>query len=338
MSHIVTKMSVGDVRLLTGLGAIMNPSTVKPGLDVEKIIAETLDKANQNAKVVQTEQVKPFNEELEEYLRDNLGLADDVLAREANTTEAQPATTPVPTDPFPAYTAPVFTQPAVHHTPDIVYNEEANYVPAPPKQYERTPYPRHYNTQTEEQRGRDAITAALGHHDVSFSLEHERMEDLKALMLVEIDSLIESLNESGTNIERVPTVNSDSPYKNVESVLRILRHKNDQHRCYTLANEGILFCAYTLEDMFDGKKDWLGYKPDLTGWPNNVQMRLRRIQPETGQLVSDVLRHAEVGPFWRVMIELLPNMIIYAKRRKEQHGQPNVFSDSEMATAHANLR
>ena len=88
-----------------------------------------------------------------------------------------------------------------------------------------------------------------------------------------------------------------------------------------------------MEELFDGKRDWWGHNPNLTGWHNNLQMRLRRVQPETGQLVGQVMQNYDIGPFMRILIELVPNAFIYAKKMKEQHGQPGVFNDDDMADA-----
>lgn len=343
---------MSDVFLLTGLGSIINQNAVKPGIDVDKVINETIAKA-QNAAPVAAPAEKSFNEELNDYLKNELGIypekpRDEYFEQPAQQDEtqyyahqsehAQHAQHTQHVQPAP-YVAPI-TQPPQYDA------QPAPYV-AQPTQYKHVepidPFDGvgkygPYSSRTNEQRGRDAITATLGYQDSSFSLEQEKMEEHKTLMLVEIDSLLESLAEAGINTSRVPVVGTDSTYKQVEKVLLILRFKNDNARCTLIAQEMLIFAAYQLEDLFDGKKDWAGYKPDLTGWHNNVQMRMRRIQPETGRLVSGVLEACDTGPLVRLLIELVPNMFIYAKRRKEQHGQPGVFSDSDMADAHSNIR
>ena len=124
----------------------------------------------------------------------------------------------------------------------------------------------------------------------------------------------------------------------------MLRHKNDHTRYCSFAEEFLLFGAYALEELFDGKRTFFSrYQPDLTGWHNHVNVKLKRMRHDTGQLVSAVMQDYNIGPGARVLLELIPSAVIYSKMRKQQYSQPsltfsgNAFSDEEMRRAHQNL-
>jgi hypothetical protein len=194
-------------------------------------------------------------------------------------------------------------------------------------------------SRTEEQKRRSHIDAVMGSSSENFSFEYEKREDFKCAMLAEIDSLIASLADEDCDLSRIPQVSRSSEYAEVETVLKMLRHKSDHVRYCSFAEELILFGAYGAEELFDGKRTWFGrYKPDLSGWHNTVVVKLKRIRHDTGQLVSTVMQDYNIGPAARLVLELIPNMILYSRMRKAQHGEPGIFSDNEMAMANNRIR
>lgn len=196
-------------------------------------------------------------------------------------------------------------------------------------------------TRTQEQERRAHIDSVMGVAEgtSSFSFEKEKREDMKCAMLAEIDSLMSSLAEEDVDLTRIPKVDRNSSYEEVDSVLKMLRHKNDHTRYCSFAEEFLLFGAYALEELFDGKRTWFGrYQPDLTGWHNHVNVKLKRMRHDTGQLVSGVMQDYNIGPGARVLLELVPNMVLYSKMKKQQHNQPGLFSDEEMAQVNNRLR
>ena len=172
-----------------------------------------------------------------------------------------------------------------------------------------------------------------------FNLEREQQEDHKSQMLEEIDFLTNSLEEDGADLSRIPKVNKTSAFDEVESVLKILRHKNDRTRYCSLAEESFLLGAYALEDLFDGKRMFFGrYNPDLTNWHKQVQVKLRRMRYDTSNLVSGVMQDYNIGPGWRIILELIPNMFMHAKRRKSQFGADTIYNEQELHDAMSAIR
>ena len=197
------------------------------------------------------------------------------------------------------------------------------------------------DTRTREQERRRHIETVMGNatEENSFSFENEKREDMKCAKLAEIDTLMTSLAEDDVDLSRIPTVDRHTPYEEIESVLKILRHKNDSARYCSFAEEFLLFGAHGLEELFNGSRTWFGqYQPDLTGWHNHVQVKLRRMRGDTSQLVSTVMHDYNIGPGARIALELIPSMVLYSKMRKEQHSQPGLFTDSDMSSASKSLR
>ena len=193
---------------------------------------------------------------------------------------------------------------------------------------------------TQEQLRRQHIDSIIGTNaDSVVSFEKEKYEDEKCMMLEQIDSLIGCLTQDGADLSRMPVVDKDSPYSDVEKVYKMLRHKNDRARYCNLAEEFLLFGAITMEELFDGKRVWLGrYQPDLTNWNRQVDAKLRRMRHDTSTLVNDIMSDYNIGPGARILLELLPNMFLHSHTRKKQTSKEQVFTDSMMMKANERLR
>lgn len=198
-------------------------------------------------------------------------------------------------------------------------------------------------TITKEQERRSHINSVM--RDISpsssFNFEDEKREDLKCQMLEEIDSLIYALQDAEVDLSRIPKVGLDNSYDEIEKVLKILRHKSDRSRYCSLAEEFLIWGAYGMEELFDGKRVWLGkYQPCLTGWNVQVQTKLRRMRCDTSQLVSEVMHDYNIGPGLRVLLELIPNMFVFSSEKKKNmtRSGSNLYSDADMAAANERLR
>jgi hypothetical protein len=196
------------------------------------------------------------------------------------------------------------------------------------------------SSRTREQERRSQIDSVVGgSYSGAISFEKEKREDTKCAMLEEIDSLMESLSGENVELGRVPQVGRTSSYEEVETVLKMLRHKNDRTRYCSFAEEFVLFGAVALEELFDGKRTWFGhYQPDLTDWHNQVNVKLRRMRHDTSTLVSGVMNDYNIGPGARILLELVPNMFLHSRNRKRQAGASSLFSDSMMIEAAERLR
>ena len=203
---------------------------------------------------------------------------------------------------------------------------------------------------TQEQERMHHIDKVIGSKPVinnnytnAFSFETEKIEDKKCAMLADIDSLIETLALEGADLSRLPTVDQRSDYHEVETVLKILRQKNFQTRYRLLAEEIILSGAYAVENLFDGERTWFGRQPDLTGWHNHVQVKLRRMRDSTGEIVSSFISDHSIGPVTRLLMELVPSLILLSRMNAEKANvkpekRSTKYSEDEMNTINSRLR
>ncbi len=195
---------------------------------------------------------------------------------------------------------------------------------------------------TSEQRRRqeiDGVKRDLGTENTNvWSIEQEKLEDQKTIMLEEIDSLMVSLEEDDVDISRIPKVTKDSPFSDVQTVHKILRIKNDRMRYCSFADEIVLLGAYGLEELFNGDNTWFGRQPDLRGWHSNVQTKLRRMRHDTSSFVSSAMGEHQIGPFARILLELVPSAFMYSKMRKEQYVSKKMYSETATARSIENIR
>jgi hypothetical protein len=168
-------------------------------------------------------------------------------------------------------------------------------------------------------------------------IDRENEEENKTLMLEDIDELMAELQDDEVDLSRIPKVNQDSPIEDVAQVQKILRMKYDRRRYTTFGTEFILAAVHGLEYLFDGKRKWGPYQPDLTNWHNTVRTKLRRMRYETSMIVSNVMTEWNVGAFTRIMIELVPSAFLHSRMRSEQHGKAG-YSPDQMSEAYDALR
>ena len=200
-----------------------------------------------------------------------------------------------------------------------------------------------FDKQTVEQRKHSQIQDVMkemGSENTNvWSVEKEKIEDEKAAMLEEIDSLKMTLEEEGIDVSRIPPVDQNSDYNTIEAVHKMLRLKNDRARYCSFAEEFVLFGAHGLEELFNGKNVWLGrYTPDLTGWHNQVQVKLRRMRHDTSTLVSGIMSEYNIGPGMRILLELIPSLFMYSKMRKQQFGSKKLYSEESLGDTMNRIR
>ena len=148
-----------------------------------------------------------------------------------------------------------------------------------------------------------------------------------------------NLDDDGIKIADIQLVTSDNTFDEVESVYKQLRYRNDHARYCSFANEFAQMGALGLEWAFDGRKSYIGFKPDLTGWSSTLNIKMRRLSYETSSLVSDGMREYNVGNFTRVLLELVPSIFLHAKMRANKSGKSDTRpSNNDVSSALGNLR
>ncbi|MGL5935450.1 MAG: hypothetical protein ACRCZI_07480 [Cetobacterium sp.] len=171
---------------------------------------------------------------------------------------------------------------------------------------------------------------------LAFDIDKEKDEDDKNTLLEQIDMLRDTLEDDGVNLSNVPMVSKNNSLSDITNIYKILKLKNDRNRYCSFAEEMILSCAYGLESMFDGKKPWFGYTPDLVGWSSTVRIKLRRSRFQTSTLVKDIMHNYNMGPGFQLFLELVPSMFLYS-RAKSASNSDKSRDDDKYAAAISNL-
>lgn len=322
-----------NAHVLTGLPAILNHEYIKPGIDLKAITDRYVTGGNKPTKGPQ----EKFNDEMAKISQE-FGISLDVLTPRRDSSSANSAAAVIVAPPV----VPVAMPPA-DDTPanDIDTEEPAPVSPqwikptstlGPDFQFDNGSSLREH-TYEQERRGHiNRVNAEMG-AAVEVSLENEKREDIKHQMLEQIDALYDTLKEEGVDLSRISRPTAQSSYDDVNGVLKMLLYKNDRIRYCSFAEEFLLFGAYELEDLFNGKRTFFGkYRPDVTGWHNHVNVKLRRMRHDTSALVSDIMHDYQIGPAMRLLLELVPNFVMYSKMKKQQHGAPSLREDAITAS------
>lgn len=187
-----------------------------------------------------------------------------------------------------------------------------------------------YNKATEEQKKQDVLNNVMkdmNHSSSAFQIDREIESDDKAMLLEDIDTLMVNMKDMGVDLSRIPEVNGSSSMSDIKNIHKILRIKNDRTRYCDLAEDSILGFAHAVEWAFDGKKEYLGRRPDLTGWHTTVNIKLRRMRYHTSTFVSDMMQTYDISHGTRILLELLPSVFTHTNIRKRQHGDTLVGSE-----------
>jgi len=163
-------------------------------------------------------------------------------------------------------------------------------------------------------------------NDFNFNIDDENREDLKLTLLEKIDHLTEELEDDGVNLSRIPKVDHSSELEKIEYVAKLLMLKSNRNRYSNMGEELLLTAAGALEILCDGKREFLGVKPNLVGYSDVVKVKLRRVKHETSQIVSNVVEKYEMSPFMTLLIELVPSLFLHSKRRSNQV-YDNLYND-----------
>lgn len=172
--------------------------------------------------------------------------------------------------------------------------------------------------------------------DLAFDIDREKEEDDKNTLLEQIDMLRMTLEDDGIDVTNIPSVSKSHSLSDIQNVYKILRLKNDRNRYCSFAEELILSGVYGIEYLFDGKKEWFGRRPDLTGFHSTARVKLRRCRYQTSTLVKEIMQEYNMSPGIQLLIELIPSMFLYSRQRKMANTD-NIASDAKYNEAISNL-
>lgn len=155
---------------------------------------------------------------------------------------------------------------------------------------------------------------------MNIDMDQEIEDERKGYLLEQIESLKDDLDELGIPIDRIPYVSHDSPLRQIDEVHKRLMFKYNKLKYNSIAEEALVAGASILEMVFNGKHEYFGCKPDITGYSDVVKSKLKRIRFETSTAVNRFVTNNNIGGASMVMMELLPSLITQSQRRRLQAG------------------
>lgn len=166
-------------------------------------------------------------------------------------------------------------------------------------------------------------------------VEREKIQDIKLSKIEQISQLRMTLEEEGINCNNIKQPTLDTTLEEIDSILNILRLKNDRNRYSTLAEELILGMAEGIETVFDGSRNvpFLNWTPDYRGYHSTVNIKLHRMRFETSQVVGSVIEKYNISPSMRIIMELLPSFFLYPRQQSKQRSTPGLHSDPKVGDA-----
>lgn len=179
-----------------------------------------------------------------------------------------------------------------------------------------------YMQKTRDEHLQSSINRVMEHvPKMNIDMEQEIEDERKNTLLEQIEALRDDLSELGVSVSGTQYYAAyDAPLKRIEEVHRRLTFKYNKLKYNSIAEEALVAGASLLEMVFNGKHEYFGCKPDITGYSDVVKSKLKRIRVETSTAVSRFVAKNNVGVVPRLMMELLPSLITQSQRRKLQAG------------------
>lgn len=362
---------VNDPTNITGLGVMMQGEDVDSNIDWNALERNVMGDIGNNYNHVkeQTELASEFANDMQR-LSSMFGIKNSAVSMDAKSVLSMPATMNNHMDAMSSNTmglnlsppeAPAYNQPAQsmsprkfmgnNSSPQTSFNSAPTPIPMPipsgpyggNSQYEDP----QMRNMTHEQQNKHVINSVIGSlntdelnqstNDITDSLTREREIDGKIRKLEQIESLRQSLIEDNVNIKRIPNVSLENPINEIDEVLKYLMVINDNKQCSSLAEEIILVGARGAGYVFNGKRRVFNQRPDLTDWYKTVAVKLRHHRHDTSMLVSRVMKKYNIGPGWRIAIQLVPSMFYHSSIRSKRT-ERDYISDSEYNDALGTIR
>lgn len=168
---------------------------------------------------------------------------------------------------------------------------------------------------TQEAMKSDRMSSALSALSINpesyISIEHENDEKLS--LIEEINELISVFRDSGEDVSTIHVSTIDEPIEAIRANHRSLLHRNDRKRYGSIADDCIMLIATSIAQIFNGKREYFGFRPNLSGWPQHMMPKLRRMRHDTSQMTSSLFNNYNIGVGGRIFLELVPSMIMYAR-------------------------
>lgn len=194
---------------------------------------------------------------------------------------------------------------------------------------------------TEDERVSGALNEMFNNSSFGTPIIPLVIEDDKEELLEDCISLRDELKEIGINVSNIPEPNGSMNKEDLERIYKRLLIKNNKKRAGTTADELIMLGAKGLGKVFDGQREWFGYRLDARGWDSTVKGKLKRMRYDTSNWISSVMKEWTMSSGTRIAVELVPSFLMCIATNKGESAPDGTkkasYSEQEWANSIAEI-
>lgn len=162
----------------------------------------------------------------------------------------------------------------------------------------------------------EPVIGAMINEEIPVATTLTGVQKLKMNYLDSIASNLDNLKDLGEDISRYTDskLNVNSSLEEIESIYHILQRKIDHIEYSNYASELLISASVALGYIFNGEREFFGFKPNLKGWDREVRFKARHeLRPTLMRTSQSILGNVSTNPFAMIAVHLLPSMILYAQ-------------------------
>lgn len=155
------------------------------------------------------------------------------------------------------------------------------------------------------------------HNDNASSHDGSEMSDTMqtAKEQSEILDYMNILKEAGVDISYYQNKYSDNMSPRDARLLKYQLRATVERSQYTSMFEHVIVgTSLLIEKVFNGKREFLGSKPNMVGWSGSVEQQLRQIRSTTNELVTKTLEKHSISAEKRILVTLAMSALMYQRR------------------------
>lgn len=193
------------------------------------------------------------------------------------------------------------------------------------------------NQMTDEQKKSQMVSNLLRdisvNNDNSNELYQLTNDEEKLQLINDIENLMDALQDEKVDLKDIQVPTKNSSLGDILDVKRRLQLKLDRHHYKSFGTEFFLAGAQIAETLFDGEKEYFGRRPNLQGWSDTVNVKLRRMKYDTSSFMAGVMKDMNAGSGVRILMELGLSALIYSRVKKRQDATNDTLYDQQEMNA-----
>lgn len=159
-------------------------------------------------------------------------------------------------------------------------------------------------------------TSTKDHKHKHSLAELDAKNDVKSTMIDHILEMREILHNGNQSLDGIPEVTMKDDDDIVANVHEALEQKCERMDNCDIFSVCIEMATQTAEEIFDGKRELIGYKLNLTGWSNTVMNKVEKQKLRNDRIVRAIKKHYGIGVGFNLVFELVSSAFLTNKNNK----------------------